>query len=155
MSRIPTPEWSPKYSFSHQRNSFLSDIIDVDTHNSNRDNPVRQTKYGSTMSRVSVSPSFSFSSLQSKNHSTSFTRGFCSVNPRLSSLPDTNLKKQLGLRFWTPTRTPHGISVRCNSSTRPGGPVSGTIVASLIFSCVVVMLRILNRFLVDLASFLI
>uniref|UniRef100_A0A2C9UTL1 Uncharacterized protein n=1 Tax=Manihot esculenta TaxID=3983 RepID=A0A2C9UTL1_MANES len=77
------------------------------------------------MSRVSVSPSFSFSSLQSKNHSTSFTRGFCSVNPRLSSLPDTNLKKQLGLRFWTPTRTPHGISVRCNSSTRPGGPVSG------------------------------
>ncbi|XP_021637585.1 uncharacterized protein At4g13200, chloroplastic [Hevea brasiliensis] len=77
------------------------------------------------MSGVAASPPFSFSSLQSKNHSTRFSHGLCAVNPSISSLPDTKLKKQLGLRFGAPTRTPHGISVRCNSSTRPGGPGSG------------------------------
>ncbi|XP_021690098.2 uncharacterized protein At4g13200, chloroplastic [Hevea brasiliensis] len=101
---------------------------DVDKDRSKRKTAQQdKQKYASaaSMSGVLASPLFHFSSLQSKNHSPTFSYGLYPLDPNTSSLPDTKLKKQLGFPSGTPTRQPHGISVRCNSSTRPGSPGSG------------------------------
>ncbi|KAF2292611.1 hypothetical protein GH714_026008 [Hevea brasiliensis] len=101
---------------------------DVDKDRSKRKTAQQdKQKYASSasMSGVLASPLFYFFSLQSKNHSPTFSYGLYPLDPHTSSLPDTKLKKQLGFPSGTPTRQPHGISVRCNSSTRPGSPGSG------------------------------
>ncbi|XP_065876482.1 uncharacterized protein At4g13200, chloroplastic [Euphorbia lathyris] len=77
------------------------------------------------MSGIPTSQSFCFSSLQLNKQTSSCSYGICSVNPSISSLSDIKLKKQLGLRFGTPTKDSNSITFKCNSTTGPGGPGSG------------------------------
>ncbi|KAF2292637.1 hypothetical protein GH714_026200 [Hevea brasiliensis] len=82
---------------------------DVDKDRSKRKTAQQdKQKYASaaSMSGVLASPLFRFSSLQSKNHSPTFSYGLYPLDPNTSSLPDTKLKKQLGFPSGTQRDSP-------------------------------------------------